>query len=125
MFKKFVFRLMIFSVFMALLGVLFQWLMPKYASFVIPFIIIFFFFITLLTFYLVLRTNNQTSNKKFIFKYILSRTIKLAAMLLFLVLYIIFNKEDRWNFAGAFLVIYFAYSIFEIFVLKKKNEKPL
>ena len=125
MFKKFAFRLMIFSVIMALLGVLFQWLLPKYASVAIPFIVLFFFFLTLLTFYLVLRTNNQTSNKKFIFSYMLSRTIKLTTMLFFLVLYIIFNKEERWNFAGAFLIIYFSYAIFEIVVLKKNNEKPL
>jgi L-asparagine transporter-like permease len=125
MFKKIAFRLMIFSVLMALMGVLFQWLIPQYASFAIPIIIIFFFLITLFTLFIVFKTNSQTSNKKFIFSYMLSRTIKLTAMLLFLVLYIIFNKEDRWYFAGAFLIIYSAYSIFEIVALKKNNEKPL
>jgi hypothetical protein len=34
---------------------------------------------------------------------------------------LIFNKDDRWNFAGAFLIIYFSYSIFEIVALKKEQ----
>jgi len=125
MFKKSAFRLVVFSVIMALLGVFFQWLLPKYASFAIPFVVAFFFFITLLTLFIVFQTSQQDSNKKFIFGYMLSRIIRLTTMLLFLILYMIFNPEDRWNFAGAFLVIYFLYSIFEFLALKKKNEKPL
>jgi len=125
MFKKFTLRLIIFSVIMALTGMLFQWFVPKYASFAIPFIILFFFFITLFTLFAVLRKEEQVSNKQFIFGYMLSRILKITTMLLFLLLYMIFNPKDRWNFAGAFLFIYFSYSIFEFFALKKKNEKQL
>jgi len=125
MFKKFTLRLIVFSVIMALTGMLFQWLLPEYASVAIPFIILFFFFITLFTLFTVLRKEKQVSNKQFIFGYMLSRILKLTTMLLFLMLYMIFNPEDRWNFTGAFLIIYFSYSVFEFFALKKKNEKPL
>jgi hypothetical protein len=117
--RKFAFRLIVFSVIIAVVGVLFQWVMPKYASPAIPFIIIFFFFTTLLTLYIVLRVPHQVTGKKFIAGYMLSRMVKMFSTLIFLVLYMLLNKEDRWNFAGAFLVIYFAYSVFEIIALKK------
>jgi len=118
---KCIFQLVVFSVIMSLIGILFQWVSPKYASIAIPFIIIFFFLITLLTLYLILHTPSQLSEKKFIVRYMLSRIIKLIAIFLFLVLYLVFKKEDRWNFVGAFMVIYFSYSIFEIFILKNKR----
>ena len=117
--RKFAFLLIIFSVIMATIGALFQWIAPQYASPAIPFIIIFFFFTTLFTLYIVLRMPHQVSGKKFIAGYMLSRMVKMCATLLFLILYMLINKEDRWNFAGAFLITYFSYSVFEIIALKK------
>jgi phosphatidylglycerophosphate synthase len=118
--KKYAYRLMLFSVIVAVACVLFQLVLPQYASPAIPFIIIFFFFITLFTLYVVMRTPQQTNSRKFVAGYMLSRFVKLSAIILFLLLYLIFNQEDRWNFAGAFLIIYFSYSAFEIFALKKE-----
>jgi len=124
--KKKLFQLLIFSMVLAAIGAFFQWIANRYAlkvaSPAIPFIIVFFFCITIFTLFIVLKSN---SNKRFIFSYMLSRIVKLSAILLFLILYIIFNVEDRWNFAIAFLVIYFSYSIFEIVALKNNNEKPV
>jgi len=117
--RKFALQLIIFSVIMAAIGLLFQWIAPQHASPAIPFIIIFFFFITLFTLYIVLRTPHQVSGRKFIAGYMLSRIVKMFSLFLFLILYMIVNKEDRWNFVGAFFIIYFSYSIFEIIALKK------
>jgi hypothetical protein len=119
--KKYAYRLMIFSVAIAVVGVLFQLILPQYASPAIPFIVLFFFFITLFTLYIVLRTPQQVSGRKFVAGYMLSRFVKLFAILLFLLLYMVLNHEDRWNFAGAFLAIYFSYSIFEIIALRKER----
>jgi len=117
--RKFSYPLIIFSVIIAVIGIAFQKLFPQYASPAIPFIIIFFFFITLFTLYIVLKTPHQVSGRKFVAGYMLSRLVKMFSIFLFLILYMVFNKEDRWNFTGAFIVIYFSYSIFEIIVLKK------
>jgi len=119
--RKFSFQLIGFSVVMALTGVIFQWILPQYASPTIPFIVIFFFIITLFTLYVVLRKPNRVSGKKFVAGYMISRVVKFISMLTFLILYMIFNKEDRIKFAVAFLIIYFAYSVFEIFALKKEQ----
>jgi L-asparagine transporter-like permease len=117
--RKLFYRLIIFSVSIAIFGVIFQKLLPQYASPAIPFIVIFFFFITLFSLYIVLRNTHQVSGKKFVASYMVSRFVKMFSVFLFLVLYMFFNKEDRLDFAGAFLFIYFSYSIFEIVALKK------
>ncbi|MDR2970595.1 MAG: hypothetical protein LBU83_01510 [Bacteroidales bacterium] len=119
--RKFAYRLIIFSIIMTILGVLFQWIFPLYSSKAIPFIVIFFFIITMFSLFIVLRKSSQVSGKKFIAGYMLSRIVKMLSILIFLILYMTFNKEDRIKFAGAFLVIYFFYSIFEIFALKKEQ----
>ena len=121
--KKFSFRIIVFSAVIAALTVLFQWLCPTYASPALPFIVLFFFVITLTTIYIVLRNTTGTDGRKFISSYMLSRIIKIFSCLIFLVLYLLLNKNDSLRFAIAFLVIYFLYSIFEVIVLKKENQE--
>ena len=121
--KKFSFRIILFSAIIAGLTVLFQWLFPQYASPALPFIVLFFFIITLLTMFIVLREDKGREAKKFVSSYMLSRVIKLLSCLVFLLVYILVKKDDAIRFAIAFLVIYFLYSIFEVFLLKKENQE--
>ena len=120
--RKFSFRIIVFSVIIAGLSLLFQWLFPQYATPALPFIVLFFFVITLLTLYIVLRNNDGQEGKRFVSAYMLSRTVKILSCLLFLFLYIFLNQKDAVKFAIAFMVIYFLYAIFEVVVLKKENE---
>lgn len=120
--RKFSFRIIVFSVIIAGLSLLFQWLFPQYATPALPFIVLFFFVITLLTLYIVLRNNGGQEGKRFVSAYMLSRTVKILSCLLFLILYIFLNQKDAIKFAIAFMVIYFLYAIFEVVVLKKENE---
>jgi L-asparagine transporter-like permease len=113
---------LVFSVIVAGLALLFQWLAPQYATPALPFIVLFFFVITLFTLYIVLRSDEGNEGKRFVSAYMLSRTIKILSCLLFLILYIFLNREDAIKFGIAFIVIYFLFAIFEIFVLKKENE---
>ena len=130
--KKFSFRILVFSVIMAGLTVLFQWLCPNYASPALPFIVLFFCIITLFTIFIVLRDDKGKAEKLFVSNYMLSRIIKILSCLIFLVLYMLLNKADAVKFAIAFMIIYFLYSIFEVIVLRKeaadltikKEEKP-
>lgn len=121
--KKFSFRIILFSAIIAGLTVLFQWLFPQYASPALPFIVLFFFIITLLTMFIVLREDKGREAKKFVSSYMLSRVIKLLSCLVFLLVYVLVKKEDAMRFAIAFLAIYFLYSIFEVFLLKKENQE--
>ena len=120
--RKFSFLVLVFSVIVAGLALLFQWLAPQYATPALPFIVLFFFVIPLFTLYIVLRSDEGNEGKRFVSAYMLSRTIKILSCLLFLILYIFLNREDAIKFGIAFIVIYFLFAIFEIFVLKKENE---
>ncbi|MDR1346159.1 MAG: hypothetical protein LBK03_05615 [Bacteroidales bacterium] len=120
--RKYAFRLIIFSIIIEIPALLMQLIFPEYASAALPYIILFFFFITLFTLFIVLRDEQQRDGKKFISGYLLSRVSKFMSCLLFLLLYMIFNPADRWNFAIAFLIIYFLFAGFEIFALKKESS---
>lgn len=121
--RKFSFRIIVFSVIVAGLALLFQWIWPQLATPALPFIVLFFFVMTLLTMYIVLRGDTGRDGRKFVSSYMLSRTVKLLSCLLFLLLYMFLNREDAIRFTIAFMVIYFLYAVFEIIVLKKENEK--
>ena len=73
--------------------------------------------------FIVLRDDKGREAKKFVSSYMLSRVIKLLSCLVFLLVYILVKKDDAIRFAIAFLVIYFLYSIFEVFLLKKENQE--
>jgi len=120
--RKFSFRIIVFSVIIAGLSLLFQWLCPQLATPALPFIVLFFFVITLFTMYIVLRSEDGQDGKKFVSAYMISRTVKILSCLFFLLLYMFLNREDALRFAIAFMVIYFLYAIFEIVILKKENE---
>ncbi len=118
--QKFSFRILVFSVVLAAVSVLCQLLLPaKFISPALPFIVLFFTVLTLLTSYIVMRKN--ADSKKFVSSYLLSRMIKMFSFLLFVTLYMILNPEDRWAFAGGFIIIYFAYAVFELYLLKNND----
>jgi len=121
--RKFSFRIIVFSVIVAALALLFQWIWPQFATPALPFIVLFFFAITLFTMYIVLRSDDGSDSRKFVSSYMISRTVKLLSCLLFLLLYMFLNREDALRFAIAFLVIYFLYAIFEIFLLKQEKKE--
>lgn len=120
--RKFSFRIIVFSVIVAGLSLLFQWLWPQLASPALPFIVLFFFAMTLFTIYIVLRSDDGQNGRKFVSAYMISRTVKILSCLLFLLLYMFLNREDALRFAIAFMVIYFLYAIFEIFLLKQEKK---
>lgn len=120
--RKFSFRIIVFSVIIAALALLFQWLWPNLATPAMPFIVLFFFAMTLFTMYIVLRSDDGQDGRKFVSSYMISRTVKLLSCLLFLFLYMFLNREDALRFGIAFMVIYFLYAIFEIFLLKQEKK---
>ena len=120
--KKFSLRILIFSIVIAGLAALFQWLVPAYASPALPFIVLFFFVITLFTIFIVLRDDQGKDGQRFVSGYLLSRIIKLFSCLLFLFLYILINRQDAWKFGISFVIIYFLFSIFEVILLRKESN---
>jgi len=120
--SKYAYRLIVFSVILAAVSVVFQIAVPQYASPALPFIVLFFFLLSMFTLYIVLRETKGADNKKIISRYLLSRIIKFVSCVLFLTIYVLLNREDSWPFGLAFMVIYFAFSIFEVFALKREQK---
>lgn len=120
--SKYAYRLIVFSVIMAAVSVVFQIAVPQYASPALPFIVLFFFLLSMFTLYIVLRETKDADDKKLISRYLLSRIIKFVSCVLFLTIYVLLNREDSWPFGLAFMVIYFAFSIFEVFALKREQK---
>lgn len=120
---KYVFRLIVFSIVITAVVLVLQQVMPvQYVSPALPYIVLFFFVITLFTLYILLRDQAKKEAKKFVSSYMLSRIIKFMSCLIFLLVYFIVNKEDRWQFAISFIIIYFLFSGFEVIVMKKEND---
>ncbi len=121
--KKFSIRLIVFSAIIAGLSVVMQLLLPQWASPALPFIVLFFFVVSLFTLYIVLRDDTGRNDRKFVSGYMLSRMVKFFSCIIFIVLYLLLcPPSDRIRFVVAFLIIYFAYSVFEVIILKKENE---
>ncbi len=119
--KKFAFRILVFSIILAAVTILCQWILPVgYCSPALPFIVLFFTILSLLTMYIIMRKEGGRDSKRFISSYLLSRIIKMMSCMLFLFIYIFINPDDKWPFAGGFILIYFAFATFEVFLLKKE-----
>ena len=122
--RKFSVRLITFSAIMAALSVIMQLALPQYCTPALPFIVLFFFVITLFTLYIVLRDDIGKDERRFVSGYLLSRIIKFFSVIIFVALYLLFCPDnDKMRFVAAFLIIYFLYSIFEVVILKKENER--
>ncbi|HHU47111.1 MAG TPA: hypothetical protein P5134_03445 [Bacteroidales bacterium] len=121
-FKKYLFRLLVFSI--CLTGITFamQLYCPAYTSSSLPYIILFFFFVMLFTHYIILRGIHK-ENKKFVSNYLLATIIKFVSYLIFITVHLLVFKENRILFAISFLVIYLLYSIFEIFTVKRDQKE--
>ena len=124
--SKYAYRIIIFSIIVAGIGLLFQYIFPKYASPAIPFIVLFFFFLSLFTMFIILRKGKikegKSASSSMISRYMLSRMIKFISCLVFIVIYILLNKKDGWRFGIAFVILYFTFSIFEVFLIKREQK---
>ena len=121
--KKDYFKLIVFSIIIAALSIIAQFLLPQqYACPVLPYVVLFFFCITLCTLFLVTKENKKKGNTQYVTNFLLAKIIKFFSCMVFLFAYIMLNEEGLWNFAISFIIIYFLYSGFETIVLKKNND---
>lgn len=119
--KKYLFRLLVFSIvlFSATFGM--QLFCPQYVSPALPYIVLFFFILSLFTHYIVLR-GIYIDGKNFVTNYMLASTIKFVAYLVFLLTYILLNKADAVLFGISFIILYFCYAIFEVVTIKLEKK---
>lgn len=121
-FKKYVLRLLFFSIIIAGLSFSLQLFLADYASPALPYLILFFFFIMLFTHYILLR-GIYKKGKNFISNYMLATIIKFLSYIVFVLIYLLLVKEGRVLFIISFLILYLLFSIFEIYTVKREQKE--
>jgi len=143
MFKKLYYKylqaLLIFSVIITAVYILLRYFVPNLMSNSVPVLIIMFVFVTSIAHYILTRINVEriehkpnpelskeeqirkiaAIERKFVTQYLFITTVKLLSFLVFLALYVWFNKADAKNFLLNFMAIYLLYSVFELVYIKK------
>ncbi len=125
MLKKYILRLITFSVILGVLTfALFKFVLGQYYLPIFPFIIIFFAIVSISVHYILLKASNFRIAKFSTF-YMGSTTVKLFLYIIFLIIYVLVDKENAVPFLLTFFVFYFLFTVFETFSLlidlKEKN----
>ena len=125
MLKKYIIRLLVFSAIISTISFgLFSFVLPQYYLPVFPYLIAFFISVSILVHVILLKASNFRIAKFSTF-YMGSTTAKLFLYIIFLIIYVLADKENAVPFLLTFFVLYFLYTIFETFSLlidlKEKN----
>ncbi len=100
-------------------------LIPQYYFAILPWVLLYFFLLNLISFYLLIKTHNL-STAKFYKYFMLMSVSKLFSSLVFVVVYLIFNREQPIPFLVIFIILYL-HSLFQLvrefqrFLLQKKS----
>jgi len=125
MLKKYIIRLLAFSVIISVLAfAIFQFVLGQYYLPIFPFLITFFVIVSISVHYILLKASNFRIAKFSTF-FMGSITAKLFLYIIFLIIYVLVDKENAVPFLLTFFVLYFLFTIFETFSLlidlKEKN----
>jgi len=124
MYKKYVLKLFIFTIIIGLIGaVLFLRVFKNYYLPVFPCLLIFYFLITFLAhIFLLVATKRNTS--RFASMFMLSSMLKMVVYIIFIVIYLLINRDDTIPFLITFFSGYLLFSIFEVksFISYQKNQ---
>ncbi|GAB6278599.1 MAG TPA: hypothetical protein DCX03_06245 [Bacteroidales bacterium] len=124
-FKHYLRKLVILSVFLAIIGTILTFILPKgIITPAMPFILIFFMAHTLVYNNMAIKLIRQNP-KKFVNFYMLSTAGRLLVFVLILILYAFLFPKDFKAFTVCFFIFYLIYTFFELSALlphlRKKN----
>ena len=124
MYKKYVLKLFIFTILIGLIGaVLFLAFFKNYYLPVFPWLLIFFFLITFLAhiFFLIVTKRNIS---RFASMFMLFSMLKMLVYIIFIVIYLLINRDNTIPFLITFFSGYLLFSIFEVksFISYQKNQ---
>ena len=124
MYKKYVLKLFIFTILIGLIGaVLFLTFFKNYYLPVFPWLLIFFFLITFLAhIFLLIVTKRNIS--RFASMFMLFSMLKMLVYIIFIVIYLLINRDNTIPFLITFFSGYLLFSIFEVksFISYQKNQ---
>ncbi|NOZ47517.1 MAG: hypothetical protein GXO79_12160 [Chlorobi bacterium] len=116
-------KILLFSIIIALLTFIASKTgLDKYYLNIYPYVIL-FFFLTGILFHTIILKLSKKNISKFSTYYMLSSTLKLLSYIIFMVIYLIFNKEDAISFVLYFFILYALYTAFEVLLVLPEIKK--
>ncbi len=123
--RKFLFRLLILTLVLTCAGYgLFAWFLRRFYFSLFPVIPVFLFSITF-AFHLYLVRAGKNDPRKFISRYLGAMGLKLAIYLVFIVIILAADTSHAVAFLVSFLVMYSAFTLFEVIsILNTLKNRP-
>ena len=123
MLKKYIIRLLIFSLFIALIAfALYATVLSQFYLPVMPWVLLFFVLISLATHYILIKSG-ESRIAKFSTSFMGVTSIKLFLYLIFIVVYLINDKSNALVFVISFFILYLLFTVFETSTLLKDLNK--
>lgn len=123
MLKKYIIRLLIFSLFIALIAfALYATVLSQFYLPVMPWVLLFFVLISLATHYILIKSG-ESRITKFSTSFMGVTSIKLFLYLIFIVVYLINDKSNALVFVISFFILYLLFTVFETSTLLKDLNK--
>jgi len=123
-FQKFLQSISVFSISLLAISILlFTLVIPQYYLRIFPFLFLLFFLVNAGFSYL-MEISAKRRNMVVIRSFLLGWTIKFFLYVIFLIIYVLLNREKAVNFLMQFTSLYIAFSVFEISYLIRnfKNQ---
>ena len=119
--KKFLLKSAIFSGIILIIGaIIFTLVLKEYYLPIFPVVLVYFIFVTFIVHMILLKANTKRT-AQFVPYFMLSMFIKLMLHLMFIVIYVVIDKQNAVPFLITFLICYFLFSIFAKFRVFKIN----
>ncbi len=123
MLKKYIIRLLIFSLLIAILAfALYATVLSRFYLPVMPWVLLFFVLISLATHYILIKAG-ESRITKFSTSFMGVTSIKLFLYLIFIVVYLINDKSNALVFVISFFILYLLFTVFETSTLLKDLNK--
>lgn len=121
--KKFTYKLILITAFLALLGTVFFYFFPNYFLLIMPFLLIFVALLTFGVFYTIIRGLEKRTVSSFNTYFTGANGIKLFLFIIFLSVYLFINPDKAILFSVTFVFLYIVYTFFEVYHLVKLVKK--
>jgi len=123
--KKFIYKILIIEAIISIITLLINIFLKEYYLPIYPFVILFFGVISIAVHSVLLKASEKRANF-FINSFMISAISKMLIYLVFVAIYLFFDKENQTPFIIYFMINYFIFSIFEIKTLLddlRKNDE--
>ncbi|MFC2086288.1 hypothetical protein ACFLQ9_01065 [Bacteroidota bacterium] len=121
--KSYLIKILVLTFIVSFLTFMFySFLFEEYYLNIIPYVILLFTTVVVL-FHIIVTRISKKNISKFTSFFMLSSTLKLFIYIIFIVVYLVFNRQHAMAFIVYFLILYIVYTAFEVIVILPEIKK--